>query len=446
MHILYNDYKKSQYRYQRKMPIQIIFKCAQKKDTMAAVRPNPMELEEESDVDEFELSSEDEGNHGKITVPVSHIQGRGGKDEQAGRFIPSGNLVNLSEDGQLGFIILLEIQSILANPAAKEELIRRLLEVNPQDKPAKRPPGSITMKAEPKDVEYEGKHDPTNPENETDFKKAYAKLISKIASQAKNEPQMLVTQEELNKIEEDKLKAEDAKNFPERIHSHTEKVKKKKDLVKEELEEKEMKECTFAPKTLRKTEKRRLEDFLNDQKRYLEKRQENINKMAQDNKVKEEQSIVSLPRINERSKVLTEVKKEQTSQPVHERLFAKSKKPITAPEEDTKPEEKKVRKKEGAPREFTLYEEAKKRQERWLERQRKEAEGLKASKPSKEYSKDPYVQQKFTKAFNAVLNSFGNLVPDQLLTYDQTSIALQSQLQNRGNTNQNVLCEAAATC
>lgn len=101
--------------------------------------------------------------------------------------------------------------------------------------------------------------------------------------------------------------------------------------MKEELEEKELKECTFAPKTLRATEKRKLEDFLKDQQRHLERKQENISKMAKDNQEKEESSIVSLPHINERSKVLTETK-EPLAQPVHERLYAKSKKPIAQPE------------------------------------------------------------------------------------------------------------------
>ncbi len=285
--------------------------------------------------------------------------------------------------------------------------------------------GSTLLKEQPKEVDYEGKYDPQNPENEADFKKAYSKLISKIAAEGAAQPKLLVTEDEVKKVEEERQKAEEARKFQERIQTHTEKTKKKKDLVKEELEEKAMKECTFAPKTLRKTEKRRLEDFLKDQQRYLEKKQENINKMAKDNQEKEEQSIASLPRINERSKVLTEVKKEQSAQPVHERLFAKSKKPIAPPEEDQKIEEhKKPKKKEGLHREFTLYEEAKKRQERWAERMKKEAEGLKPAKPAKEYSKDPYVQQKFVKELNAVLGNLKDFAPDKLLSYEQMSTLL----------------------
>ena len=104
-------------------------------------------------------------------------------------------------------------------------------------------------------------------------------------------------------------------------------MKQKIDLAKEEREEKELKECTFAPKTLRTSEKRKLEDFLKDQQKHLEKKQENINRLAKDNQEKEEASIVSMPKINERSKVITG-EKESPDKPVHERLYAKSKKAI----------------------------------------------------------------------------------------------------------------------
>ncbi len=103
--------------------------------------------------------------------------------------------------------------------------------------------------------------------------------------------------------------------------------------MKEEQDERELKECTFVPKTLRPSEKRTLDDFLKDQQRHLERKQENINRIAKDNKDKEESSIVSMPKINERSKVLSEAKEQVSAQPVHERLFAMSKKPLAQPEE-----------------------------------------------------------------------------------------------------------------
>ncbi len=58
-----------------------------------------MEDSEHSDSEEFEVSSDDEGNRAKIVVPVTHIQTRGEKEDQAGKSIPSGNLLELNEDG-----------------------------------------------------------------------------------------------------------------------------------------------------------------------------------------------------------------------------------------------------------------------------------------------------------------------------------------------------------
>lgn len=63
-----------------------------------------------------------------------------------------------------------------------------------------------------------------------------------------------------------------------------------------------------------------------------------------------------------------------------------------------------------------MYEEAKKREDRWIERQKKEAEGLKAAS-QKPYSKDPYVQQKFAKDYFAALSS-GETA---MLSYDKMS-------------------------
>ena len=76
-------------------------------------------------------------------------------------------------------------------------------------------------------------------------------------------------------------------------------------------------------------------------------------------------------------------------------------------------------------REFTLYEEAMKRQERWLERQKREAEGVQKAKVPKSYSRDPYVQQKYIKEYNNALLSLG-IPPESsgaALTYDQMSTA-----------------------
>ncbi len=130
---------------------------------------------------------------------------------------------------------------------------------------------------------------------------------------------------------------EGAKSFQEREHKYMDAIKKKQDLVKEEREEKELKECTFAPRTLRPKERRTLDDFLKDQQKHLDRKKDDITKMAKDSQEKEEASLASLPKINEKSKVL---KKDQPDdKPAYERLFAMSKNPIGKSKRKIKAEE-----------------------------------------------------------------------------------------------------------
>lgn len=180
--------------------------------------------------------------------------------------------------------------------------------------------------------------------------------------------------------------------------------------MREQAEEQQMRECTFAPRTLRPAERRGFQEFLKDQQRHVERRREGIRRMAEESKAKEEQSVISVPRINEQSKVMSETK---VSQPVHERLFPKSRR-MTVNEE--KIEKKRATK--GTPREFSLYEEAKQRQKRLEERIKKE--GFMSNRPIKEYSKDPYIKQKFNKEFSTIVESME--VADLLLTYSQMSM------------------------
>lgn len=70
---------------------------------------------------------------------------------------------------------MVELDAILADPNAKEALIRNLLEAAPQQKSQKKQ-GKET-KDIPSAAEYEGKDDPQNPENEANFKKAYEKVL-----------------------------------------------------------------------------------------------------------------------------------------------------------------------------------------------------------------------------------------------------------------------------
>jgi len=144
----------------------------------------PKQLDPSSDFDEdddFEIESDDEGEHGKITIPVAHFQSRfvAGKDEQAGRSLKD-NVLDLDEDGTHQGSLFIELQQILADPHAKDALIRKLLEMNSQEKHVKKASVITAKVPEEKEVEYEGKHDPQNPENEADFNKAYVKVLDSL--------------------------------------------------------------------------------------------------------------------------------------------------------------------------------------------------------------------------------------------------------------------------
>jgi len=209
-----------------------------------------------------------------------------------------------------------------------------------------------------------------------------------------------------------------------RAKSQAEKTKQRMQLLKKQLEEQQMKECTFVPKTLRQKERRHFQDFLKDQQQYLEKRRESLRKMIEQNKTKEEQSIMSVPRINEQSKPI------EVNEPVHERLFSKSKK--IAVNQERKVEKKRSVK--GTPREFSLYEEAEQRQKRLEERIRKEH--FMSNRPIKEYSKDPFIRQKFSKEFNQIINSIE--IINSLLTFTQMSNTLFNL--NRGSIGSVKVC------
>lgn len=187
--------------------------------------------------------------------------------------------------------------------------------------------------------------------------------------------------------------------------------------MKEEIEEKELKECTFAPKTLRQKEKRSLDDFLRDQQKHLERKQENINRLQKDNEAKEESLMVAQPLINEHSKILTEGKDREDGKKAYERLYEKSKKPLNEekPKEEhpKKPIEK--QKKGGERRDIALYEEAKKRQDKM---KAKLDEEKKKKPPNKDYSRDQFVQQKYIKEYNNALIFIG-VSPLEKLNYER---------------------------
>ena len=126
--------------------------------------------------DEFNVGSDEEfaGLPGVVSVANFPPRTEAGKLEEA-KILDKDNILNLNEAGIHPPCNRVEIQQIIADPATKDDLIKTLLGMETQKKPAKKAQ-PIPAKGINKKPNYEGRNDPTNPENETDFKKAYAKV------------------------------------------------------------------------------------------------------------------------------------------------------------------------------------------------------------------------------------------------------------------------------
>lgn len=293
------------------------------------------------------------------------------------------------------------------NIMAKERILKQTLKRNENNKSATKYFMLANSKVSANAKDYEGKYDPDNPENETNFNKAYNKLAQKIAAETDPKSQILVTNRELRHIE---IKtAKDPQILLSRARSLNEITKKRLEEIKEELEYKEMKECTFAPKISDKRKQRSLQKFLDAQQKHMEKRQENVQRMIKDIKEREEESITSLPKINGQPKLF------EKTESVYERLFLRSKKAVIV---NPKSEERPTIKNEGTPRGLLLYEYAKKKQEFVSKKQKEEKKSKLKTIPYK-YAKDPYVKKKFNKEFNAIVKSIGDIDQNKGFTYIQ---------------------------
>jgi hypothetical protein len=116
------------------------------------------------------------------------------------------------------------------------------------------------------------------------------------------------------------------------VYQYASDIKKKKEIIKEEIDSLHMKECTFQPKSARGEKVRSMQEFLEDQVKFQKKRKENLNKVAEDRNCKAEELIVPLPAIDEYSRTIAD--KKRADLPIYERLYAKSKKPAPAPVKD----------------------------------------------------------------------------------------------------------------
>ena len=184
-----------------------------------------------------------------------------------------------------------------------------------------------------------------------------------------------------------------------------------------------MKECTFSPQLIHQAERpRTLDEFLQDQSRFQQKRLDNIAKISGDNKEKVKEEIDQHPKIDEYSLAIVQMK--PRNEPIYERLYAINKKSIQSGEIQEKATKEKeqsqslsIRPQER--REFHLYEIAVQKNRERLARE-EELKQKKANSKPKVASTDPLVVQGFMKEFmNAVANV--GLVEGGKVNYKQMS-------------------------
>ena len=86
-----------------------------------------------------------------------------------------------------------------------------------------------------------------------------------------------------------------------------------------------MKECSFTPTANVSKNIRKIDEFLEDQQKFLKKKQEKITRMIEEKKAIEEAKTQAPPKLSEKTKVLAlkrEEKKNVTGKAVYERLYS----------------------------------------------------------------------------------------------------------------------------
>ena len=145
-------------------------------------------------------------------------------------------------------------------------------------------------------------------------------------------------------------------------------------MLRQNLEEEELKECTFTPHVNNSGSTRTLDEFLMDQQRFIK------NKLNYSSSYKE---LTAVPKINDKSSLMVPQKQRK----VHERLYMMHKKPLMI-EEDEKLPVKTTREK----RELKLYQLA-------MEKKAKKESHVKEQPVKIEPSEDPILIQGFRKEF-----------------------------------------------
>lgn len=204
--------------------------------------------------------------------------------------------------------------------------------------------------------------------------------------------------------------------------------------MKEDMDTVQMKECTFAPQIVRPNDRpRSLEEFLQDQSKFQQKRNDTIAKISSDNKDKVEGSVSLRPQIDGNSAAMAQQK--PRNEPIFERLFEISKKPLNEriKKKLTKEEEEKAAKAEiekkmdeerkakarQEHRELKLYNIALQKKKEEEEKAAEEKHKKATNKPVALASNDPLVVLGFRKEFQAALMNSGSV--DGKVKYEQMS-------------------------
>jgi hypothetical protein len=166
--------------------------------------------------------------------------------------------------------------------------------------------------------------DSQNPEFTTDFSTAKKKILSKMSQDGEKEKLLKILISDQNKLtrEIESLQMVKKDYIDTKVKSYLSNKQKKKESIQEKLNEDFIHKHTFSPEINEKNSERRdLENFLNDQNKHLENVQLKV-KLLKEEGVKNIEKLIADPEINENSaKIFQE--KIKSEDPTHIRLYNK---------------------------------------------------------------------------------------------------------------------------
>lgn len=187
-----------------------------------------------------------------------------------------------------------------------------------------------------KTVNYHISAEKENPEYANDFGTAVKKLLSKMTKDpASNQDilKILISEDRIN-AEIEKLSVVKRENIDMKVGSYLSRKQKKIESIAEKMNEEFQQKYTFSPElvtvdpTSETAQRRKLDQFLNDQYTHTRKIQEKVLQAQEENKKKELESLrESHPKVDENSKKIFK-EKFRSEEPSHLRLYNKSYKNI----------------------------------------------------------------------------------------------------------------------